>query len=290
MSAISIETKKATELDALTTPADANLLLIHDGTALKKITFSNLRSKVNEPVNNAMAFLLYTGAGAHNSVYRGKNLGTSVTTAQYNAIKAGTFDDLYIGDYWTINNVVYRIAAFDYYLRCGDTDFTTHHAVIVPDSSLYSAKMNDTNTTAGGYVGSQMYTTNLADAKTTIKTAFSGHVLSHRIYLVNAVSNGRPSGGAWCDSEVDLMNEQMVYGGSIFSPTSDGSTVPSNYRVEKSQLPLFRYRPDLISNRQWFWLRDIVSGAYFAYVADACNATYVIASDSGGVRPAFCIS
>lgn len=290
MSAISIETKKATELDALTTPADANLLLIHDGTALKKITFSNLRSKVNEPVNNAMAFLLYTGAGAHNSVYRGKNLGTSVTTAQYNAIKAGTFDDLYIGDYWMINNVVYRIAAFDYYLRCGDTDFTTHHAVIVPDSSLYSAKMNDTDTTAGGYVGSQMYTTNLADAKTTIKTAFSGHVLSHRIYLVNAVSNGRPSGGAWCDSEVDLMNEQMVYGGSIFSPTSDGSTVPSNYRVEKSQLPLFRYRPDLISNRVWYWLRDIVSGANFAFVSDYGNASYSFASNSIGVRPAFCIS
>lgn len=290
MSAISIETKKATELDALTTPADANLLLIHDGTALKKITFSNLRSKVNEPVNNAMAFLLYTGAGAHNSVYRGKNLGTSVTTAQYNAIKAGTFDDLYIGDYWTINNVVYRIAAFDYYLRCGDTDFTTHHAVIVPDSSLYSAKMNDTNTTAGGYVGSQMYTTNLTDAKTTIKTAFSGHVLSHRIFLVNAVSNGRPSGGAWCDSEVDLMNEQMIYGGSIFSPTSDGSTVPSNYRVEKSQLPLFRYRPDLISNRVWYWLRDIVSGAAFADVYTGGHADCDNASNSHGVRPAFCIS
>ena len=290
MSAISIETKKATELDALTTPADANLLLIHDGTALKKITFSNLRSKVNEPVNNAMAFLLYTGAGAHNSVYRGKNLGTSVTTAQYNAIKAGTFDDLYIGDYWTINNVVYRIAAFDYYLRCGDTDLTTHHAVIVPDSSLYSAKMNDTNTTAGGYVGSQMYTTNLADAKTTIKTAFSGHVLSHRIYLVNAVSNGRPSGGAWCDSEVDLMNEQMVYGGSIFSPTSDGSTVPSNHRVEKSQLPLFRYRPDLISNRVWYWLRDIVSAADFAIVYNGGLAAFSNASNSAGVRPAFCIS
>lgn len=290
MSAISIETKKATELDALTTPADANLLLIHDGTALKKITFSNLRSKVNEPVNNAMAFLLYTGAGAHNSVYRGKNLGTSVTTAQYNAIKTGAFDDLYIGDYWTINNVVYRIAAFDYYLRCGDTDLTTHHAVIVPDSSLYSAKMNDTNTTAGGYVGSQMYTTNLADAKTTIKTAFSGHVLSHRIYLVNAVSNGRPSGGAWCDSEVDLMNEQMVYGGSIFSPTSDGSAVPSNYRVEKSQLPLFRYRPDLISNRVWYWLRDVVSGAYFAFVNNGGDARYAGAGSSAGVRPAFCIS
>ena len=230
------------------------------------------------------------GAGFHNSIFRGRNLGSSVTAAQYNAIHAGTFDGLYIGDYWTINNVVYRIAAFDYYLRCGDTDLTTHHAVIVPDSSLYSAKMNDTNTTAGGYVGSQMYTTNLADAKTTIKTAFSGHVLSHRIYLVNAVSNGRPSGGAWCDSEVDLMNEQMVYGSAIFSPTSDGNTVPANYTVEKSQLPLFQYRPDLISNRQWFWLRDVVSGAVFANVTNNGNAHYDYASAPFGVRPAFCIS
>ena len=71
------------------------------------------------------------------------------------------------------------------------------------------------NTTAGGYVGSDMYKSNLEQAKTTIKSAFSGHVLKHRIYLTNAVANGRASGGAWCDSEVDLMCEQMVYGLSL---------------------------------------------------------------------------
>ena len=65
------------------------------------------------------------------------------------------------------------------------------------------------NTTAGGYVGSDMYKSNLEQAKTTIKSAFSGHVLKHRIYLTNAVANGRASGGAWCDSEVDLMCEQI---------------------------------------------------------------------------------
>src|SRR5699024_9521029 len=74
--------------------------------------------------------LVYSGAGAHNSVYRGKNLGASVTAEQYAAIAAGTFDDLYIGDYWTIGGVTYRIAAFDYYLHTGDTPCTDHHAVI----------------------------------------------------------------------------------------------------------------------------------------------------------------
>lgn len=232
----------------------------------------------------------FNNAGAHNAIYRGKNLGTSVTTAQYNAIKAGTFDDLYIGDYWVINGVTWRIAAFDYYLRCGDTDLITHHAVIVPDSSLYNHAMNDTNTTEGGYVGSKMYREGLESAKTTIKAAFSGHVLSHRIYLTNAVANGKPSAGAWCDSEVDLMCEEMVYGGGIFRPTSDGSTVLANYRVEKSQLPLFAHRPDLISNRITYWLRDVVTAALFAGVGDPGYADSDYASDSRGVRPAFCIS
>lgn len=228
-------------------------------------------------------------AGAHNSIFRGKNLGTSVTAAQYAAISAGTFDDLFIGDYWVIGGVNYRIAAFDYYLRSGDTDLNTHHVVIVPDSNLYNHVMNDTNTTDGGYMGSKMYTEGLNQAKTTIKAAFPNHVLKHKVYLTNAVSNGKPSAGAWCDSEVELMNEQMVYGGAVFMPGCDGTTVPTNYRVEKSQLPLFAHRPDLISNRLTFWLRDVVTAAYFAYVyTDGC-ASYGDASYSGGVRPAFSI-
>ena len=228
-------------------------------------------------------------AGAHNSIFRGKNLGTSVTAAQYAAISAGTFDDLFIGDYWVIGGVNYRIAAFDYYLRCGDTDMNTHHVVIVPDSNLYNHVMNDTNTTEGGYMGSKMYTEGLNQAKTTIKAAFPNHVLKHRVYLTNAVSNGKPSAGAWCDSEVELMNEQMVYGGAVFMPGCDGTTVPTNYRVEKSQLPLFAHRPDLISNRLTFWLRDVVTAARFAFVGYDGTASYAGASSSGGVRPAFSI-
>ena len=300
MSAISIETKKVTELTAFTTPTDSCLIPIHDGTGLKKITFANFRAKAVEGTEAKIAPLLFNNAGAHNAIYRGKSLGSTVTTAQYAAIKAGTFDDLYIGDYWTIGGVNYRIAAFDYYLNSGDTSCTTHHVVIVPDTCLYNAQMHNTssggyeggaaNTTTGGYVGSDMYKSNLEQAKTTIKSAFSGHVLKHRIYLTNAVANGRASGGAWCDSEVDLMCEQMVYGSGIFSPVSDGSNVPANYRVEKSQLPLFQHEPSRICNRATWWLRDVITASYFAYVSDSGNANYTNASYSLGVRPAFCIS
>lgn len=300
MSAISIETKKVTELTAFTTPTDSCLIPIHDGTGLKKITFANFRAKAVEGTEAKIAPLLFNNAGAHNAIYRGKSLGSTVTTAQYAAIKAGTFDDLYIGDYWTIGGVNYRIAAFDYYLNSGDTSCTTHHVVIVPDTCLYNAQMHNTssggyeggaaNTTAGGYVGSDMYKSNLEQAKTTIKSAFSGHILKHRIYLTNAVANGRASGGAWCDSEVDLMCEQMVYGSGIFSPVSDGSNVPANYRVDKSQLPLFQHEPSRICNRAAWWLRDVITASYFAVVDAGGNASYTGASDSLGVRPAFCIS
>lgn len=300
MSAISIETKKVTELTAFTTPTDSCLIPIHDGTGLKKITFANFRAKAVEGTEAKIAPLLFNNAGAHNAIYRGKSLGSTVTTAQYAAIKPGTFDDLYIGDYWTIGGVNYRIAAFDYYLNSGDTNCTTHHVVIVPDTCLYNAQMHNTssgswesgaeNTTAGGYVGSDMYKSNLEQAKTTIKSAFSGHVLKHRIYLTNAVANGRASGGAWCDSEVDLMCEQMVYGSGIFSPVSDGSNVPVNYRVEKSQLPLFQHEPSRICNRATWWLRDVITASIFAYVNYNGLANCSDASNSLGVRPAFCIS
>ena len=300
MSAISIETKKVTELTAFTTPTDSCLIPIHDGTGLKKITFANFRAKAVEGTEAKIAPLLFNNAGAHNAIYRGKSLGSTVTTAQYAAIKAGTFDDLYIGDYWTIGGVNYRIAAFDYYLNSGDTSCTTHHVVIVPDTCLYNAQMHNTssggyeggaaNTTAGGYVGSDMYKSNLEQAKTIIKSAFSGHVLKHRIYLTNAVANGRASGGAWCDSEVDLMCEQMVYGSGIFSPVSDGSNVPANYRVEKSQLPLFQHEPSRICNRNNWWLRDVITASGFARVNNSGNAACNDASNSNGVRPAFCIS
>lgn len=234
---------------------------------------------------------IFPNAGSHNSIYRGKNLGTQVTDEQYAAIQAGTFDDLYIGDYWVIGGVNWRIGAFDYYLNCGDTSFTKHHAVIVPDAPLYSHNMNDTNTTDGAYVGSLMYTEGLEQAKTQIQQAFGAeHVLSHRIYLNNATTSGRPSSGGWYDSIVDLMNENMVYGCMIFANANTSSAFSVNYRVEKAQLPLFAMMPQYTFARSAnFWIRDVVSASTFANANLNGNANATGASSVYGVRPAFCI-
>lgn len=230
-------------------------------------------------------------AATHNMVYRGKALGTSVTSEQWAAIKVGTFKDLYLGDYWSIGGMDYIIAAFDYWYKCGDTACNTHHAVVIPRSQLYTYKFNPTNTTEGGYVGSDLYKNGLTQAKTTFNTAFgSAHILNHREYLVNAVTNGKPTGSDWYDSTVDLMNENMVYGGRQFSPMPDGTdpwNTCRNYTIDKSQLPLFRLAPWMSFVRdQWCWLRDVVSAAGFANCNGFGNADCNGASYAGGVWPA----
>ena len=236
-----------------------------------------------------LAHLIPNNAGAHNAIYRGKNLGSSVTAAQWAAIKAGTFDDLFIGDYWTIGDVNWRIAAFDYWLHCGDTECTTHHVVIVPDTSLANAQMNSTNVTDGGYVGSNFYTgannnTGKATAVSKINAAFgSSHILTHREYLTNAVTDGKPTGTDWYDSTVELMNEAMVYGAHFFEP----NTKYRDYTIDKTQLPLFAHDPSRITNRDNWWLRGVVAATDFADVGGGGNCYSVGAFGSLGVRPAF---
>ena len=242
-------------------------------------------------INDDMIDKFPNNAGAHNAIYRGKNLGSVVTTAQASAISSGTFEDLYIGDYWEIDGRTYRIAAFNYYRRAGDTgELTTNHVTLVPDDNLYTHVMNDTNTTTGGYTGSKMYGEGLDQAKATINNAFTGRVLTHRQLLCNATANGKASGFAWFDSQVELMNEVMAYGSSVFGDSNLGGSGGFNIGGGKSQLPLFSYRPDIISNRQTFYLRDVVSSSRFALVLNNGAASEFSASTALGVRPAFSIS
>ena len=294
-----------------TTPEDTDIALILDKTANvnKKTPFSGIWTWIVNKMTNAVIQNLQTtnktvigsinelnsksvgnNAGGHNSIFRGKNLGSSVSPSQWSAIQNASFDDIFVGDYWAIGGVNWRIAALDYFYNTGDTALTKHHAVIVPDTQLYTANMNDTDSTEGAYVNSKMRTENLEQAKTQIKNAFgSSHVLSHRLYLSNATTNGKASGGSWYDADVEIMTEHMLYGNGVFSPVSDGSSIPNNYRVEKSQLPLFTFSPNLISNRQWYWLRDVISSAGFASVNGYGRAHCYTASNVHGVRPYFLI-
>ena len=236
------------------------------------------------------AYGVASNAAAHNAMPpRFKNLGTTATSDIYAAIKAGTFDDIFVGDYFMVGDNKIYIGALDWYLNCGDTNCTEHHALLVPGNNLYTYHMNAADTTEGGYVGSDMYKNGLTQAKQFFNDAVGeAHILKHRQYLVNAVTNGKPTGTDWYDSTVELMNENMVYGGKQFSPMPDGSdpwNTCRNYTIDKGQIPLFQHAPWLICNRAWYWLRDVVSAAAFADVdsygyCDCSNASY-----TRGVRP-----
>ena len=243
-----------------------------------------------------------SNAGAHNSIYRGQNLGTSVTSTQWLKITQGTFDDLFIGDYWEIDDNEWRIAAFDYWLGFGDTECTTHHVVIVPDRVIGSnQKMEDTNITTNGYKGSKMRTTNLNDAKTTINNAFgSSHILTYKDYLTSASSNGFPSARSWDNATVEIMSERMIYGNSVFATGNPDLRNNSSwnaaqiYQIDYSQFPLFKHDHSKIpalnaagTENMNYWLNDIVSAAHFAFVANLGYASYSYASIPYGVRPCF---
>ncbi len=227
------------------------------------------------------------GSGGGSGVLVGKYLGDKYTDTQKEAIANGTFEGLHIGDYWTFNGVNYRIADFDYYYNVGDTNFTKHHVIIVPDKSLYNAQMNSTDITTGAYTGSEMYTTNLDNARTMFDNAFgSSFIPTHRGLYANAVSDNNPSGWAWRDMRVELMSEEQVYGHSVWGVTNHNGF---DVGTQKTQFKLFALDQTKINIRQYYWLINVRSSTLFANAESSGNAGNSNASNSSGVRPFACL-
>lgn len=268
--------------------------------------FASLKAVLEDDVATALAtritdmeskVALISGSGgtAHRRIFRGKYLGSAVTPEQSRAISSGTFTDLYVGDYWEASDgIKWRIADFDYWYKFGDTPCNTHHVVIVPDKPLYTAPMNATTTTVGGYVNSSMRKAALTHVGLNIieRSMFSGASLQYREFLITVTEHGFPSEGAWMSTSLELMNEYMVYGAPFYNTANGGTTVPKLYNNSGRQLALFELAPkyiigDVEGSRASYWLRDIVSDTRFAQVTSYGPINEVNASATSGVRPAF---
>ena len=270
---------KITEFPAGTAVLPADVFLFDGVNGTKKIAA------------DILPFVLFESIPTmHARLFRGKDLGATLTATQKTNIANGSFTDLWLGDYWTIGGVKWRIADFNYWLRSGDVSFTRNHLVIVPDSSLYTAAWHSGQPTLG-YAGSTIRATGLNTAKTTATAAFGTNVISHREHLTNAASNGRPQGAGWYDSTLDLMSEQMVLGYFAHSIAPSETTFSVRYANSNSQLALFAARKDFIveATRATYWLRDMSSNG------SGCGVSGYGASDTStltvamGVRPAFAI-
>ncbi len=243
------------------------------------------------------------GAGTglnKNKIFGGRNLGTSYTAAQKASIANGTFDGMFLGDYWSINSVTWRIAGFNYYINKGDAACSTNHLLIFPDENLLSADgstthyMNDTNTTEGGYKATKLRSTYLSQCLSKVQAAFgSGNILSHKELISNAISSGEASGWEWVSTQIEIPSEVQIYGSSIWgSSTITTGGTGCNIGTAYPMFPLFAVAPQYAINRsQSYWLRDVVSASYFAYVDYLGTAHVTVASHAWlGVRPFFLLS
>jgi hypothetical protein len=154
--------------------------------------------------------------------------------------------------------------------------------------------MNTENTTAGGYLGSKMWTEQMPKVAAGFEAAFgAAHILEHKEILSNAVDvnvkssgyngwSGASSTWAWSSVKANIANETMVYGTKSFSS--------SGYDVGDccSQLAAFALNSSLISSkRQWWWLRAVASSSEFCIVGADGYAHHGGAVTSHGVRPYF---
>lgn len=251
----------------------------------------------------------YANAGFHNSIYREKNITSYLTDGTlWTRISSGKFDDLYVGDYFTVTlngkSFVMRIAGFDTFRKTGySPEVTAHHAVIIPDVYLATAPMNISGGTTGAYTGSDMYKTFLPKWVGYLETALgASHVLQTHEYLTSGVDANtknvmrpRLTGASdvciWKAQKANLLSETEVYG--YMSCSSSGY---ENCMTNYGQLPLFRLNPEKIivldssGDRYYYWLRDVASSDRFCIVCDGGYADYDASDDIGcAVRPRFII-
>ena len=251
-------------------------------------------------------------AAAHNGIYRGIDLSTKYTIDQVcNMIKAGTFDDLFIGDYFpvTINTslggtevVKLALADFDTFFNNGDTALTRHHAVMVPlDCFNRTAHMNPTNDTTGAYFSSVMHTTTLPIYAAALQSALNNHILTYRSLLTTSMNKDLDSMGGpgwkgasnnweWKDTMLRLMSEPNVYGTVVC-----GSSL-YDVGCNNTQFALFRLNPGKMvaglgngGGRHWYWLSAVACATTFAHCGYYGDSGGSYASVLRGVRPYFLI-
>lgn len=265
------------------------------------MTFND-SSESKTRLRDAFYSMVPDGTQTHNNIFRGWNLGALNSTHIAN-IQNGSFKDMFIGDYFSINNSNYVIAGINYKKGHGDNSSLGNHLVLMPQDwsktptqtlspdGKTTHYMSDTDTTAGGFAGSKLYQTYLPQIQTKLESDFGAHLMSFRTIISTHVDNsGAPDQGEWRDAKVSIPNEVMIYGTTLNGNNKNSSWY--NIGDENSQLPLMRLNDaERNFNRIGaIWLRDIHSASGFALAHHSGAALWAVASNTlHGVRAFFLI-
>lgn len=226
-----------------------------------------------------------TNAATHNAKYVGASLG-AFNEDYAERVKNGTFKDLWVGDYFTINNHTYKIAGFNYKCNHEGNLGLGNHLIMITDV-LGSHVMNETNTTAGGFAGSEMFKQEIPVVEKQLATDFGSHLLKFKSYLSTSVdSSGAPNVGQWYELTACLCNSAMWWG----KPCPDNSGKKYNLGDEDTQLPIMKLNSnEQKSNDTWVWLRDVYNSSYFSYADSDGSMSWRYANYLNGVRAFFLI-
>ena len=229
------------------------------------------------------------------------------------------FEDLRVGDYIKMSRPIsayeqtgqYQLTGSQYVTIASGINY--HHLVMVPGQGFGGtqhfgrSRMNATNTTAGGYVGSEMNTTTIGDVTSSGSTAadatinqqlyaeFGAHLKTIRALLSNSINtsgvnrfgtaDGCANNWAWTSVQAVLLSEIECYGSIVWS-SSGYDTGEAN-----KQLPLFAYSESARNNRNaYYWLKDVASAVRFCCSYTSGDSIYYSASNANiYVRPRFVI-
>lgn len=212
----------------------------------------------------------------HNGGIRGNNLGSSYTAEQKAAITAGTFDDIYVGDYWEISGIKYYIVDIDYYLGYGNpTPTADHHVIVLPNDVLSAQGYTYSN---NYYGSSSIYTTYLPAIASDLVNTFGNFLINQTLVLYQ-------SGGSafWGQAKCILPSMIQLQGYS--------QTVAADKTQHKSnQFSFFRYNNALVRASQRYWLRDSNGDGNTAFVTPEGSLGFRGNNEQYYLRPYFILS
>ena len=268
-----------------------NVILQGDVAANMAAKIAALETKTNTTSIYSVVDGSVTGVNRRPYV-RGNYLGSSLSSDQKTVINNGSFSGLFLGDYWAINGIDWKIVDFDYWWPA----LNVHHLAIMPRTSLYSGKMNSSNNTTGAYVGSSMFISGLDKALTTIVTAFGNadKIPNRTGGFNNAVY---PDTGIIKTStpktvRIELPSEEMIFGTKFISNQGYLPPGPEHFpsRYGWKQLAYYQVIGTYNSNDSTeYWTRDVANQFAFVGVGPDAEARPVDAGDTYGVRPIFAL-
>lgn len=241
---------KITEYPSVTDLKDANVFLLDGPDGTKTIAKSDFVYALFDSIPEM-----------HKSIYRGKNLGTSVTSAQSDTIKNGKFHDIWLGDYWEIGNVKYYVADFDYYYGGARNSSISHHVLVWPSNTFGEAQAFNTtgDLSSIGYANStvrQALQGSAGDttAYTTISTAFANHLVTYNDYLSTGIQKDYDQSIGWSlqtsvvECTIELPSVGMLFPSVVTQAHAGGyATIPSC----ETQFALLSLKPQLAASSSY---------------------------------------